>query len=48
MINCDGDGTDRFLPLKLEMRQKNKRTDLFKETFGFEVDAPMLENPATY
>lgn len=49
MINSDGEGTDRFLPLKLEMRQKDSEpVDLFKETFGYEVDAPYLENPSSY
>ena len=36
MINCDGDGTDMFLPLMFETRSNagNDRKDLFEETFG--------------
>ena len=44
MINGDGDGWDRFLPLKLELRTQKGRTDLFRETFKFDVDAPVLRN----
>jgi hypothetical protein len=48
MINSDGDGCDRFLPLKLELRTKEERKDLFQETFGFKVDAPFLVNKGSY
>jgi hypothetical protein len=48
MINGDGEGSDRFLPLKLEERTLNGRRDLFRETFGFDVDAPLLRNPECY
>jgi len=34
MINCDGDGTDRFLPLKFEIRSKSGVEDLFEKTFS--------------
>jgi len=34
MINCDGEGTDRFLPLKFEIRTKAKTEDVFEEAFG--------------
>ena len=34
MINCDGDGTDRFLPLKFEIRTHKKKEDVFVEAFG--------------
>lgn len=36
MINCDGDGTDMFLPLMFETRsnQGEDKKDLFEETFG--------------
>jgi hypothetical protein len=36
MINCEGNKTDMFLPLKFEVRQKPKTfsTDLFKNAFG--------------
>ena len=34
MINCDGDGTDRFLPLKFEVRTKTGSEDLFEKAFG--------------
>lgn len=33
MINCDGPGTDRFLPLKLELRSKTGKEDLFEKVF---------------
>lgn len=37
MINCDGNRTDMFLPLKFEVRSKNGGTvDLTKECLGFE------------
>ena len=36
MINCDGDKTDKFLPLKFEIRNKESNRDVFKECFGFE------------
>ena len=35
MINCDGDKTDKFLPLKFELRHGNDNKDIFEETFGF-------------
>ena len=36
MINCEGNKTDMFLPLKFEVRYKPKTysTDLFKNAFG--------------
>jgi hypothetical protein len=34
MINCDGEGTDKFLPLKFEVRDKQGNvTDHFNECF---------------
>lgn len=33
MINCEGDKTDRFLPLSFEIRTKKETKDLFKDTF---------------
>jgi len=33
MINCEGDKTDRFLPLMFETRTQNETKDLFNETF---------------
>jgi len=37
MINCEGNGTDLFLPLKFEVRHKGKKSsDLFKNAFGNE------------
>ena len=36
MINCDGNKTDKFLPLKFEMITKKEKKDCFKEVFGFE------------
>ena len=38
MINCDGDGTDRFLPLKFEIRTLTKSEDVFEEAFGNRVE----------
>ena len=34
IINCDDDGTDRFLPLKFEIRTTLGRKDIYEETFG--------------
>ena len=35
MINCDGQRTDMFLPLKFEVVSKNgSRKDMFSSTFG--------------
>lgn len=34
MINCDGDGTDRFLPLKFEIRKHSGTEDVFEKVFG--------------
>ena len=34
IINCDDEGTDRFLPLKFEIRTTHGRKDLYEETFG--------------
>ena len=36
MINCDGEKTDKFLPLKFEIRHGNDNRDVFEETFKFE------------
>jgi hypothetical protein len=36
MINCDGDKTDKFLPLKFEIRTKKENQDVFEQCFGFE------------
>ena len=33
MLNCEGDGTDMFLPLKFEIRTKTGKVDLFDKTF---------------
>ena len=38
MINCDFDGTDRFLPLKFEIRNLHSTEDLFEKTFGKESE----------
>jgi len=40
MINCDGDSTDRFLPLKFEIRTLKKREDVFEEAFGKRLNNP--------
>ena len=34
MINCDGEKTDKFLPLKFEIRTKSENRDVFEETFN--------------
>ena len=34
MINCDGEGTDRFIPLKFELRTLKGKKDVFEEAFG--------------
>ena len=37
------------LPLKLELRTLKGRKDIFRETFGFDVDAPhLVNNPDCY
>ena len=36
MINCDGEKTDKFLPLKFEIRTKSSNRDVFEQTFGFQ------------
>ena len=45
MINCDGDGTDMFVPLKFEIRTTTDKKDIFKQAFGHDVVAPHLETP---
>jgi len=40
MINCDGEGTDRFLPLKFELRTLEGKTDVFEEAFGQRPENP--------
>jgi hypothetical protein len=35
MINCDGEKTDKFLPLKFELRHGSENIDVFEQTFGF-------------
>ena len=34
MINLDGDGSDRFLPMHFELRTLTDSEDLFEATFG--------------
>ena len=34
MINVEGEKTDRFLPLKFEVRDKRGAIDCYEETFG--------------
>ena len=34
MLNCEESGTDRFVPLKFELRTKKEKTDIFVQTFG--------------
>ena len=34
MINCEGEGNDRFLPLKFELRKLSGTEDLYEEAFG--------------
>ena len=33
MINCEGDKTDRFLPLLFELRTQDETKNIFEETF---------------
>lgn len=35
MINVSGVGSDRFLPLKFEIRKKNSSEDVYQKIFGF-------------
>ena len=42
MINCDGEGTDKFLPLKFEIRTLTKTVDVFEEAFGKKPDNPHI------
>lgn len=42
MINCDGVGTDRFLPLKFELRTLGRTVDLFEDAFGKRPDNPFV------
>ena len=44
MVNCDGVGTDRFVPLKFEIRTREQTVDVFEETFGKRVNYPLLNN----
>lgn len=43
MINCDGDSTDRFLPLKFEIRTLTKSEDVFEEAFGKRLNNPYFK-----
>ena len=36
IINCDGPGTDRFLPLKFEIRKQHSTDDVYAKVFGSE------------
>ena len=36
MLNCDGEKTDKFVPLTFEIVTKDKTRDCYKEVFGFE------------
>jgi hypothetical protein len=42
MVNCDGVGTDRFVPLKFEIRTREQTVDVFEDTFGKRVEYPLL------
>ena len=44
MINCDGDGTDMFLPLNFELKSKDGKTqNFFKECFPQYLTPNILE-----
>jgi hypothetical protein len=45
MINCDGDGTDMFLPIDFELRTSKGevKKNFFEETYGKEAQARFLE-----
>ena len=34
MINCDDEGTDRFLPLTFKVKTQTQTEDLFEKVFG--------------
>ena len=44
MINGDGVGTDRFMPLKFEMWTRGETVDLFEEAFGPRPANPFLNS----
>ena len=44
MINAEGEGMDRFLPLKLEVRTNEGTEDLFEEAFGARPSNPIFES----
>ena len=37
IINCEGKGTDRFLPIRFEVRTKDKTENLFEKAFGMTI-----------
>jgi hypothetical protein len=45
MINCDGEGTDMFLPISFELRTNKgeKSENFFDETYGKAAQARYLE-----
>ena len=43
MINCDGVGTDRFMPLKFEIRTRDETVDVFEDAFGAKPINPFLK-----
>ena len=34
IINCEGKGSDRFLPLRFEIRTKMRKENMLEKTFG--------------
>ena len=47
MVNCDGVGTDRFVPLKFEIRTHEKTVDCFEEAFGKRPNYPFLNSSSS-
>ena len=47
MVNCDGVGTDRFVPLKFEMRTLKGSVDMYEEAFGKRPAMPFLNSSSS-
>ena len=47
MVNCDGVGTDRFMPLKFEIRTHEGTVDMYEEAFGKRPTNPFLNSSSS-
>ena len=47
MVNCDGVGTDRFMPLKFEIRTHEGAVDMYEEAFGKRPALPFLNTSSS-